>query len=196
MNGQPGLAIADAHQIIKYSPVSAEGYLRKANTFVLYGNQLQAIEAYDEGLRNATAFGGDQQMYIKQLEKGRKEAIKQKSYKVIDFIIKLPIEPVGHTIIPLLPLSTRSVCLTVSKAWREILLDCSHVWENLSVIDNNRETLRLFALAPCIGRHVKYLVISTQVDIVHKTLFQFMKNGYYNKIELLKIKGIASLLFN
>ncbi|KAG2219605.1 hypothetical protein INT45_004856 [Circinella minor] len=94
---QSDLAIADAHRMIGHSLMSVDGYLRKANVFSMYGRQLQAIEAYDEGLQNV-APGEDQEVYIRQLEQERMVARKRNNNH-IDFITKLPADIVNVVII-------------------------------------------------------------------------------------------------
>ncbi|KAG2225703.1 hypothetical protein INT45_012175 [Circinella minor] len=169
MQGQPELAIKDANQIIKYSLTSTEGYLRKANIFTMYGKQAQAIEAYKEGLQNTTP-GKEQQISIEQMEKGLVEAVKQNKVQV-DFISKLPTDIVNNVIMPLLSPSTNASCLAVSKLWREVLIGCSSIWENLSATEDNPNSIRLFNMIPSAGPHVKYLTIDTNVSAIHTDCF-------------------------
>ena len=194
MQGRPDSAIADAHRLIGHSSTPADGHLRKANVFIMYGRQLQAIEACDEGLQN-TVPGKKQQGDVQQLQKEREMAIKCNE-KQIDFVAKLPIEIVNDAIIPLLSQSAKTACLTVSKSWRNIVVDCSSVWETLPVDDNDQETICNFSLIPYIGRHIKSLKIKTQISAVHKAFFQFMKSGYFNRIESLKVTGTTILSHN
>ena len=191
MQGRPDSAIADAHRLIGHSSMPVDGHLRKANVFIMYGRQLQAIEACDEGLQN-TVPGEKQQVAVQQLQKEREMAIKYNE-KQIDFIHGLPVEIVNDSVIPLLSQSAKTACLTVSKSWRSIVIACSRAWETLSVDDNDQETICNFRLTPYIGRHVKSLRVNTQIDAVHQIFFLFMKSGYFSKIESLKFIGITIL---
>ena len=187
MQGQLDPAIADSHRMIGHSSISAYGYLRKANVFTMYGKQLEAVEAYDEGLQNVSP-GEDQNVYIQQFEQERIVAL-EKNKNQIDFFTMLPVDIVNSEIIPLLSSSTKVACLAVSKSWRQIVLGCSIVWERLSANDTDRESTRLFHMVPSIRCHVKQLSINSKLTAVHTACFQFMKDGYFSKLKSLEIKG-------
>ena len=196
MQGQLDPAIADSHRMIGHSSISAYGYLRKANVFTMYGKQLQAIEAYDEALQNV-APGEEHDVYIRQLEQER-IMVQKRNKSQIDFITKLPADIVNVEIIPFFSSSTKAACLTVSKSWRRIIVNCSALWEQLSVDDNDQETILFCGIVSMIGCHVKQLSINTKLTTVLTACFQFMKDGYFSKMESLEIKGIyhSSIIFD
>ncbi|KAI7858677.1 hypothetical protein BDC45DRAFT_596165, partial [Circinella umbellata] len=191
MQSQPDSAIADAHRMIGHSSMSANGYFRKANVFTMYGKQLQAIEAYDEALQNV-APGEEHDVYIRQLEQER-IMVQKRNKSQIDFITKLPADIVNVEIIPFFSSSTKAVCLTVSKSWRRIIVNCSALWEQLSVDDNDQETKLFCGIVSMIGCHVKQLSINTKLTTVLTACFQFMKDGYFSKMKSLEIKEIGNV---
>ncbi|KAI9255108.1 hypothetical protein BDA99DRAFT_562383 [Phascolomyces articulosus] len=85
MRGKPDLALHDAQQIIESASDLTIGYIRKANTYSMYGYQLNAITVYEDGLRNTNT--KHQQQEIDQLKREKQQAMAQQE-KRIDFFFK------------------------------------------------------------------------------------------------------------
>ncbi|KAG2225700.1 hypothetical protein INT45_012172 [Circinella minor] len=168
MQSQPDSAIVDAHRMIGHASMSPDGYFRKANVFTMYGKQLQAIEASERIMAQ------------------------KRNKSQIDFITMLPADIVNVEIIPFFSSSTKAACLTVSKSWRRIIVDCSTLWEQLSVNDNDQETMQLFGMVPIIGCHVNQLSINAKLMTILTACFQFMKDGHFSKMKTLEIQGIGN----
>ncbi|KAI7856187.1 hypothetical protein BDC45DRAFT_534066 [Circinella umbellata] len=186
MQGQMDLAIADAHKMISLPSMLPNGYLRKADILKMNGELQEAVQVYDDGLRR-TPPEEKNKIFIQQLKNGLKEARIQNK-EPVDFISKLPVEIVNTNIMPRLEQSTKKVCSQVSRVWHKKILDHQDRWDNLFVNDDNQETLRVFNTIPSTEYNIKQLTINTESNTIPITCFRYMRNGYLNKLKLLKIK--------
>ena len=182
------LAIADAHKMMSLPSMLPNGYLRKADILKMNGELPVAIEVYNDGLQK-TPPEEKNKIFIQQLKNGLKETRIQNK-EPVDFISKLPLEIVNNNIMPRLEQSTKEVCSRVSRIWHKKIMDYQDRWSNLFVDDDNQETLRVFNTIPSMEYHIKQLTIDTKSNTIPMTCFRYMRNGYLNKLESLKIKGI------
>ncbi|KAI7856174.1 hypothetical protein BDC45DRAFT_604532 [Circinella umbellata] len=186
MQGQMDLAVADAHKMMSLPSMLPNGYLRKADILKMNGELQEAIKVYNDGLQK-TPPEEKNKIFIQQLKNGLKEARIQNK-EPVDFISKLPPEIVNNNIMPRLEQSTKEVCSQVSRVWHKKIMDYQDRWSNLFVDDDNQETLRVFNTIPSTEYNIKQLTISTESNTIPITCFRYMRNGYLNKLESLKIK--------
>ncbi|KAI9494404.1 hypothetical protein BDB00DRAFT_871494 [Zychaea mexicana] len=187
MQGQPSTAINDAQQMITLSPTLGAGYLRKASVFSMYGNQAQAIAAFEEGLQHASTDVND---YTEQLITEKTAASNAKERR-IDLMTLFPAE-VTDDIIARLPQDAKAVCLLVSRLWRKKLLGCAAAWENLSISDNNNEIQILGVVPGYIGHLVRHLMIDTATANITPVCFRLMNEGCFSRIDSLKISDTTA----
>ncbi|KAG2221703.1 hypothetical protein INT45_002741 [Circinella minor] len=172
MQGQFEQAIQDTQRMIGQSPTVAAGYLRKATVFSMYGKQIQAIEAYDEGIQ-------------------RREKAVATNEKCVDFFPLLAVE-IADNIVSRLSQATRLTCLTLSKEWLKKMKECRDGWQSL-YIDNNRDDIKLLSLLPHISYYTRYLVIDTSYGTTVNPLYlTYMRNERFSKIESIKITALTT----
>ncbi|KAI9265237.1 hypothetical protein BDA99DRAFT_536719 [Phascolomyces articulosus] len=206
-------AFFDAQRIVSFAPKSSLGYLRTASLYSMSGNQIRAIQMLDGGmivknyqntlpktttktshttmalvppppsLRGAT--DREAQLLIKA-----KSIATQKLQSRVDFIAKLPMETYSM-IIAYLRHSTKMICLQVSMTWRERILYCSAAWTNL-VIQNTEDEDELIEVSSFIGPFIKKLVLDTSNESVRSVCLQRMKEGYFRRIQSLKLTALAT----
>ncbi|KAI8145610.1 hypothetical protein BJV82DRAFT_711770 [Fennellomyces sp. T-0311] len=180
IQGRPDLAITDTQRMIGYSPTKVAGYLRKGMILSLYGYQIQAVEAYDEGIQNAAPDSSR----FDNLKIAREAAIDLNETR-IDIITKSPVE-IANQILSQLPQAAAVNCLSISKAWRERTLCCEQLWRDLSVC-GDPASICLFNIMPYFAHHVQHLKVNSTLKGAPSILFEHMKNGLFVKIESLEM---------
>ncbi|KAI9494400.1 hypothetical protein BDB00DRAFT_871490 [Zychaea mexicana] len=189
-------AIADAQRMIGYAPTSSIGYLCKANIYAMYGYQIRAIEAYDEGLNRSTASSHPctaiyHQWCHEQLEDARAKAVTHNDNR-IDIIAKLPVK-VAHSILARLSQASAGTCLYVSNVWRKLIINCAGAWEDVVVSDSTTNNLRAEMLVILkIVPLIKCLTIDTSNTEARSTLFLAMKTKKLAKLQSLKMTELTS----
>ncbi|KAI7854009.1 hypothetical protein BDC45DRAFT_606090 [Circinella umbellata] len=192
MQGQFEQAIQDTQRMIGLSPTLAAGYLRKATVFSMYGKQIQAIEAYDEGIQSTSCLSSSYNTpeTIQSLSMGREKAVATNE-KCIDFFPLLAVE-IADNIVSRLSQTARLTCLTLSKGWLKKMKECRDGWQSL-YIDNNRDDIKLLFLLPHISYYTKYLVIDTSYGTsVNPLYLKYMRDGKFSKIESIKLTALTT----
>ncbi|KAI9274619.1 hypothetical protein BDA99DRAFT_533241 [Phascolomyces articulosus] len=144
MQRKSNLALQDASSIIQHEPTLITIYLRQANIYSLCGQQSQAIKAYNDGLINAVSINEEQ---LRRIFRGKMMAECMSEQKV-DFFTKLPTEIVNDIIV-LLPQTSHTQCMLVSDMWRQRIVHCQTIWNNL-VLDDRQFGCRRYILCHCI----------------------------------------------
>ncbi|KAI8148288.1 hypothetical protein BJV82DRAFT_653443 [Fennellomyces sp. T-0311] len=183
MQGYYNGAYEDAIQMIDCAPELGAGYVRLGNVYSISGRQLEAIEAYDEGLEKEKS----DQTQIERLRAGKAAAIAKNETR-IDYLKELPIE-LANNIIQKLSEGDMSICLSVSSVWRKRILDCSFAWTHM-VITGGQKDLRLVSVMSSAGRYVESLDINTNNGRLHALCLEAMIDKRFDKIRTLKMKAI------
>ncbi|KAI8139393.1 hypothetical protein BJV82DRAFT_672674 [Fennellomyces sp. T-0311] len=185
--GKPNMVITDAQRMIEYWPGHIIGYLRKGSTLSMYGQHAQAIEAYNEGIQNTKTSS----LYKHEsLTLFRNMATHKLNQPGIDFLAMLP-SITANKIIIHLPQEAKANCLMVSRVWRKLTLECASAWHNLQV-DDYPNSYQLVNEAPHLGRHVRYITISTSAKRAHCKTIKMLMDGHFSKIESLSMTRFST----
>ncbi|KAI8139417.1 hypothetical protein BJV82DRAFT_627182 [Fennellomyces sp. T-0311] len=161
------LACADADKMINYAGDLATGYMRKGKVCSMFGYHVQAIDAYNQGLKYATS----NLLQIDWFTTAKKASLAAVQ-KHVDFLALLPTEMVYY-IVTGLPKKTRFACMAVSRAWRQQILGCACLWVKMSVTGTNKD------VALCtmhhIASHIQDLTIDTSNEAIHREYLSSMK---------------------
>ena len=191
MQGNFESAIQDSQRMIGRAPTVAAGYLRKATVCSMYGKQIQAVEAYDEGIQTSSCLSSSYNTpeAIQSLSVGRAKVVAINE-KRVNFFPVLAIE-IADNIVSRLSQTARLTCLNVSKGWCKKMKECRDGWQIL-FIDNNRDDIKLLSLLPHISCYTKQLVIDTSYGrSVNPLYLKYMREEKFSKIESIKLTGIS-----
>ncbi|KAJ8652741.1 hypothetical protein O0I10_011623 [Lichtheimia ornata] len=111
----------DATKIQQWKPESVDGYLLSGNIYAQYGYHRKAMDVYNKGLASVSTSNPDYQRLVQT-----KSASVEQSDKTIDFIKRLPLEPVANILRMVVndePFDCANTpLLHVSKTWNEKIL--------------------------------------------------------------------------
>ncbi|KAI7851733.1 hypothetical protein BDC45DRAFT_607783 [Circinella umbellata] len=114
----------------------------------------------------------------------RRQHHQQQQHHRLDPVYILPIEILNEIFI-LLPQDTKiTLCLDVSKVWRETILKCPNVWRKIEIHQDNRVIQSCYE----VGFHVKHMRIYSTLEEAGAASIQQLKEGYFKQIQSLKIR--------
>ncbi|KAI8145599.1 hypothetical protein BJV82DRAFT_666842 [Fennellomyces sp. T-0311] len=189
MNGQFELALSDGEQMIKAAPTSVAGYLRKGDLLSLYGRQKKAIATYCQGIQ-AVQLNPTKAEHL-LLAKSKAEILIEKR---VDFVAALPAD-ITTKIIAQLPQSTKAVCLTISKMWRNRVIESANAWKRL-VVNDNQEYIQLFRAIPTVGQNIQDLILDTSSEMSRSACINNLREGYFTSIRSLEMTARTTALGN
>ncbi|KAI9489155.1 hypothetical protein BDB00DRAFT_635660 [Zychaea mexicana] len=171
-------ALDDAHEMIKYAPTCAKGYLRAGRLYTMEGKQTAAIRICQRGIE---AVSKSDPLYL--LMKDSKVLAEYQNAKRIDFIARLPLET-AFTVFMQLDRGEKGIALGVSKMWRERLLLCSHAWSKLTST-GCKPDLMIANTIDRIGPHVQTLLLACKTNTLRNLYLNHMKDGTFVNLRTL-----------
>ncbi|KAI9254632.1 hypothetical protein BDA99DRAFT_518901 [Phascolomyces articulosus] len=143
--------LRDAFKMIEHLPTLSAGYLRAGNLYSIRGKPDQAIDVYSQGLRAVSPIM-DQAGY--SLLSEHKEAAKAQQERRINFVANFPIEICAH-IFSYLSMDTLFGCMSVSKLWRDRILQCASAWYQIELSASSKYAASMYHHFGSLSRHVR-----------------------------------------
>ncbi|KAI8148138.1 hypothetical protein BJV82DRAFT_317600 [Fennellomyces sp. T-0311] len=183
-------AMEEASRVIKATPSSPRGYLIASDLYGAQGHYKSVIEVVEDGLRTV------QPSNWPALYDKREEA-RQYLEKGVDFVLKLPSEVTSRIFAFSSDIRAREyflddvmTCTTVSRSWRNSVLNCAEAWESVELGEYNA----WFAPTPLfqtVSTFVKNLTVFCMDDTRQKEikLVKLASAGMLRSVQQLMISN-------
>ncbi|KAI8149114.1 hypothetical protein BJV82DRAFT_663450 [Fennellomyces sp. T-0311] len=178
--------IHDALLITEYDPRSVDGYLRASRLYTTQGQQSQAIDILEEGMRLVPP--SDPRFGLLENQLSLAEAQRKRR---VDFISSCPYDILCN-IAGFLEADSLYECVNVCRSWRIRILQCADRWKKLDLDHSNNDRLEFAATAllPVVSQHVKQLRLERIKPRSLNSYLKIMSTGDFPNLQSLKINEI------
>ncbi|KAI7857251.1 hypothetical protein BDC45DRAFT_502062 [Circinella umbellata] len=176
--------LRDAFKMIEHVPTLSAGYLRAGNLYAIRGKQVDAERIYEQGLR-AVSPVLDQAGY--SLLSEHKEAAKAQQEQRINFV-HFPIEICAH-IFSYLSMDTLFGCMSVSRLWRDTILQCASAWYQIELSASSKYAASMYYHFGSLSRHVRSMSLDLSWSCPPNRIPSQLVNGGFTNLRTLKLQG-------
>ena len=176
--------LRDAFKMIEHVPTLSAGYLRAGNLYAIRGKQADAERIYEQGLR-AVSPVLDQAGY--SLLSEHKEAAKAQQEQRINFV-HFPIEICAH-IFSYLSMDTLFGCMSVSRLWRDRILQCASAWYQIELSASSKYAASMYHHFGSLSRHVRSMSLDLSWSSPPNRIPSQLVNGGFTNLRTLKLQG-------
>ncbi|KAI8143752.1 hypothetical protein BJV82DRAFT_668195 [Fennellomyces sp. T-0311] len=188
--------LRDAFKMIEHVPSLSAGYLRAGNLYAIRGKPGQAIDVYEQGLRAVSPMK-DSAGY--SLLSEHKEAAKAQQERRINFVATCPYDILAH-IFSYLSMDTLFGCMSVSKLWRDRILQCASAWYQIELSAASKYAASMYHHFGSLSRHVRSMSLDLSWSSPPNRIPIQLVNGYKVSSEelsltLQQVGGTLTALF-
>ncbi|KAI8140833.1 hypothetical protein BJV82DRAFT_658865 [Fennellomyces sp. T-0311] len=179
MLGEFNQGLLLANEMVQIAPRSPAGYLRAGELYSMAGNQLHAIGVCEQGI---TAVDERDQNLLRECH-DRAQALLDKR---VDIIGQLPLD-----ILPIImeefDLRELLTMLTISRAWRSQLRECSDLWRAIELYRGQNITRYHLSTLEAVGPHIMEIKLNqVNAEVCDEVLLQIM-GGALTSLRCLQI---------
>ncbi|KAI9247711.1 hypothetical protein BDA99DRAFT_576263 [Phascolomyces articulosus] len=184
MMGNFKKADKDASLMVHLAPSQSIGYIRMGDLWMLRGNQRQAMEVYQSGLKHIK----EEETKGHELLLLRHQKAMQKRNEPFDIIAHLPYDIINLILLQL-TLGERFQFLDTSKTWRNKGCACAPAWDHIWILNGHESAERFVQLLPYIDQHIIELAGIDLDQSLLDTLFRQLSNGQFNRLRRCYMAG-------